>query len=414
MVQTGHQKNNQLPKGANPMNSGTDPFDQVIQIATEEGRSQAIAFLVDRFRNEKSYFELFEMLKIQIRHDLGLPILHGEQHEKLDEKKNRLLEDRLLEACREVGSALVQQGRLQDGWMYLQPIGDRQYLRQLFESVKINEENTDQLIDICLGQGIAPELGYRLVLSDHGTCNAITVFDSQCVALPQQERSQLAEMLVHHIYDELCENVLRHIAENEAAAPTDGTLAEWIATRDWMFSSGGHHMDVTHLASAVRIGRFSADPESFQRCHELCQYGAKLDDDFQFESPPPFENTYLDHRIFFEVLLGKNIEDGVQHFHNKAFSEPIETAGTGPVESYVDLLVRTGKNREALKVAIEYLADAEPLLGIAPRVFEIAQSGQDYQLLMEHFLAKDDLMGYAICTLQSQSSEGESLLDNQD
>ena len=173
-------------------------------------------------------------------------------------------------------------------------------------------------------------------------------------------------------------------------------------------------MDVTHLASAVRIGRFSANPESFQRCHELCQYGAKLADDFQFESPPPFENTYLDHRIFFEVLLGINIEDGVQHFRNKAFSEPIETAGTGPVESYVDLLVRAGKNREALKVAIEHLADAEPLLGIAPRVFEMAQSAQDYQLLMEHFLAKGDLMGYAICALQSQSSDGESLLANQD
>ena len=144
------------------MNSGTDPFDQVIQIATDEGRSQAIAFLVDRFRSEKNFFELFEMLKIQIRHDLGLPIMHGEQHEKLDEKKNRLLEDRLLEACREVGSALVRQGRLQDGWMYLQPIGDRQYLRQLFESVKINEENTDLLIDICLGQGIAARIGLRL------------------------------------------------------------------------------------------------------------------------------------------------------------------------------------------------------------------------------------------------------------
>ena len=173
-------------------------------------------------------------------------------------------------------------------------------------------------------------------------------------------------MLVHHIYDELCENVLRHIAENETAAPTDGTLADWIATRDWLFSSGGHHMDVTHLASAVRIGRFSANPESFQRCHELCQYGAKLADDFQFESPPPFENTYLDHRIFFEVLLGINIEDGVQHFRNKAFSEPIETAGTGPVESYVDLLVRAGKNREALKVAIEHLADAEPYWELHP------------------------------------------------
>ncbi|MCH2182861.1 MAG: hypothetical protein MK108_12725 [Mariniblastus sp.] len=396
------------------MNPGTDPFEQVMQIVTEEGQSQAIAFLVEHFRNEQRFFELFEMLKIQIRHDLDLPLWHSESQESLNENKNRLLEDRLLEACREVGSALVGQGRLQDGWMYLQPLGDRTYLKELFESVEITEDNSDVMIDICLGQGIAPELGYGLVLSDHGTCNAITVFDSQCVALPPQERSRLAEMLVQHIYDELSENVHRHIEENESSGPADGKLADWISSRDWLFSSGGHHMDVTHLASAVRIGRFAVGPAALQSCHELCLYGAQLAEDFQFESPAPFENTYLDHRIYYESLLGTNVEAGAEHFREKAFAEPIEQVGPGPIETYVDLLVRLGKNREALETTIEHLTDTEHLMGIAPQLFEMAADDQDYQRLQEHFRAEGDLMRYGLCTLQSQSSAKESSLDDQD
>ena len=390
------------------MNSGTQPFEQVTQMVTDDGPSKTIDYLINRFRQEEKYFELFEMLKIQIRHDLELPLMLDEQQPALDDEKNQLMEDRLLKACREVGSALVRKGRLQDGWMYLQPIGDRAYLRQLFEAVQVDDENADVLIDICLGQGIAPEIGYQLVLSNHGTCNAITVFDSQCAALPHPDRSRLAEMLVKHIYDELSENVLRHISENEQEPPSEGGLAEWIASRDWLFSSGGHHMDVTHLASAVRIGRFSTETTILEKCHELCQYGSQLADDFQFESSPPFENTYQDHRIFYETLLGINVDKGLQHFQNKAFAEPIEQVGTGPVEFYVDLLVRINKRHDALTIAINHLADAEPLMGIAPRVFEIAQSNQDYQLLMEHFKTRDDLMGYSLCALQSTLHVQES------
>ena len=47
------------------MNSGTQPFEQVNQMATDEGPSKTIDYLVNRFRQEEKYFELFEMLKIQ-------------------------------------------------------------------------------------------------------------------------------------------------------------------------------------------------------------------------------------------------------------------------------------------------------------------------------------------------------------
>ena len=387
------------------MTSDSDPFDQITSIASDQGPSTAISFLADRFRDEHRYPELFEILKIKIRQELGLPILFSDQTSDLSKEKNRLLEEGLLEACREVGSALVQRGQLHDGWMYLQPIGDQPYLKKLFESVEANEDNTDILIDICLGQGVAPEVGYGLILSAHGTCNSITVFDTQCVALPNESRSRLAAMLINHIYSELSENVLRHIEENENAIPTSGGLGQWLDSRDWMFSAGGHHMDVTHLASAVRIGRFCTDSQAIQRCHELCQYGAKLSEDFQFESQVPFENTYLDHGIYFETLLGNNLEAGLEHFRVKAFSEPLETVGTAPLETYVDLLTRVGKNQDAIRVSIKHLSNNEQLMGIAPRVFDIAKSAEDHQVLMKHFRDQDDLLGFSICTLHACSND---------
>ena len=390
------------------MPSDSDPFDQITSIVSRQGSSEALSFLADRFRNEHRYPELFEVLKVQIREKLGLPILFSDQTSDLNEEKNRLLEEGLLEACREVGSALVQQGKLHDGWMYLQPIGDQPYLKQLFESVEVNEENTDVLIDICLGHGIAPELGYGLILSAHGTCNSITVFDTQCVALPHESRARLATMLINHIYNELSENVIRHIEENENAAPSAGGLGQWLDSREWMFSAGGHHMDVTHLASAVRIGRFCTEPEAIQRCFELCQYGTKLSEDFQFESQPPFENTYRDHEIYFEILLGKKIEAGLDHFRAKAFSEPLETVGSAPLETYVDLLNRVGKNKDAIRISIEHLSNTEQLLGIAPRVFDIAKSTADHEILMEHFREQDDLLGFSISTLHAYSHANKS------
>ena len=125
-------------------------------------------------------------------------------------------------------------------------------------------------------------------------------------------------------------------------------------------------------------------------------------DDFQFASPAPFENTYLDHRLFYQALLGKGVEEGTEHFRAKAFAQPIDQAGPEPMETYVDLLVRVGKNGEALEITLQHLSHAEHVMGIAPQPFEIARNAEDYQKLREHFRTEGDLMRYGICTLQSQ------------
>src|SRR5437773_379475 len=106
-------------------------------------REQATALL----RQQKKYHELFEVLKMQLRRKLGLPLLagvavggeasgvavgreadHGDSpsdSESLTDQQRTALEDGLIAACREVGAALLAEGKIREGWMYLRSVGDK-------------------------------------------------------------------------------------------------------------------------------------------------------------------------------------------------------------------------------------------------------------------------------------------------
>ena len=116
---------------------------------------------------------------MRVRRQLGLSVLYQETPDELDGDQQRQLEDGLLAACREVGTLLVKSGELQQGWMYLQPVGDRTLNEKLIRSIPITDDNIDALIETSVSQGAAPEYGYELLLKHYGTCNGITTFDTQ-------------------------------------------------------------------------------------------------------------------------------------------------------------------------------------------------------------------------------------------
>ena len=105
---------------------------------------------------------------MQVRQTLGLPIVFDPAQEKnLPPEVNQKLEEGMLDACRIVGGHLFKAGKPGEGWMYLQPVGDRAFTAELLRGVEFseaNEETTEQIIDIALGQGVDPEYGFRLML----------------------------------------------------------------------------------------------------------------------------------------------------------------------------------------------------------------------------------------------------------
>ena len=51
-------------------------FKQLETLAAESGVEAALDFLADHFRESGDFFQLFEALKMKVRHQSGLPILY--------------------------------------------------------------------------------------------------------------------------------------------------------------------------------------------------------------------------------------------------------------------------------------------------------------------------------------------------
>ncbi len=80
-------------------------FDQLQEALERGGVDAALDQLAEYLRENKKYHELFEALKMKVRHGLGLPLTYSDAGDELDESTRTKLEDGLIDACRTVGTA---------------------------------------------------------------------------------------------------------------------------------------------------------------------------------------------------------------------------------------------------------------------------------------------------------------------
>jgi hypothetical protein len=152
----------------------TTEFDQLDSALAAGGQEGALAEAARLLREQKKYHELFEVLKMQVRRRIGLPVLYSDSGDSLAEAQRTQLEEGLVASCREVGTLFLQDGRVREGWMYLRPVGDKAEAARLLAAIEPSEENTEDLIEVCLHEGIDIGRGFGLVLSSYGTCSSIT------------------------------------------------------------------------------------------------------------------------------------------------------------------------------------------------------------------------------------------------
>ena len=387
----------------NKVETMASPFEELKRLASESGIAKSLDFLEHHFRKDKEYFKLFEVLKMRCRHRMGLPLMYTNQPDDLDDKQQKALEDGLIEACREIGTLLIKNGKLQEGWMYLQPVGDKELSDKLLRSVKVEEDNIDTVIEIAVTQGAAPAYGYRLLLEHYGTCNGITTFDTQANRFDQKTQSEMATVLLRHLYDELMSNLRYSLDQNGQKLDEATSLSEAMKQHPGLLAGGAHHIDTTHLASLMRIARTVSDQADLKKAAELAEYGSQLAEDFQYPGPPPFENTYVDHKYFYNALLGVDEEAAIQHFSQKMDSISVDEYGPVAIETLVQLLVRLERHDEALGVTTERLLGKHEPMGIAPSAFEIANNDEHRDRLMKFFQGENDLLGYAVSLLSSDA-----------
>lgn len=353
------------------------------------------ASLADQLKQDKKYHELFDALLMRARQRLGQPAASSAPLEDMPEPQRTALEEAYLSACREVGKLLLDEGKLREAWMYLRPAGDKQEIAAALAATTPNDENLQDLIEIGLHEGVAPALGYELVLKHYGTCNAITTFEGALLNRPRADQQAAATLLLQTLHRELLANLRADIARQEGKEPAETTLSQLVTDRDWLFGDYNYHIDTTHLASTVRFARLLEDRAALELAYDLTEYGRRLSQQFQFAGDEPFGDVYPSHGLFFAAQLGRQVDEALEYFRAKATSLDAHEVGAAGVDVYVALLARLGRYDEAIEAAATLLPEGVRSSGFAPSLIELSRSAGKFDKLLEVCRCRGDLVGYA-------------------
>ncbi len=370
-------------------------FQDLEKIHAEGGKEALLDRLIDELRQQRKFGELFEALKMRVRGQAGLPWLYSDNGDDLNEAQQETLEKGLLDACREVGTLLMKHGQIREGWMYLQPVGDRAAVVELLGELDPDDDSLEEMIDVCVHQGVDVERGFGLVLEHYGTCNAITTFESIIYGRPKDDQQKAARLLVQHVHDELATSLKADIAQQQGEAATETTIADLVADRDWLFGEYSYHIDTTHLASTVRFARLCDDEATMKLALDLTAYGRLLSEQFQYDGDEPFLDQYPSHALYFQALLGIDVEEGLAYFLEKAKTIDAREWSTIAIDIYVDLLARLGRYQEAIAAAIELTPDDARPSGQGPSLLELSQDAEDFTSYLDYCRKNQDLLGFA-------------------
>jgi hypothetical protein len=379
-----------------------NPFDELPRQQAQGGVDALFASLTAALRQEKKYHELFDALLMRARQKLGLPVAMSTSLDEVPEPARTTLEEAYLSACREVGTLLLAEGKLREAWMYLRPVGDKQLIAAALAGIAPNEENLQDLIEIALHEGVAPALGYQLVLQHYGTCNAITTFESLLLSRSRAEQQAAATLLLRTVHAELLANLRTDIARQEGRDPVEKTLAALVADRDWLFSDHNYHIDTTHLASTVRFARLLEEPAALELAWDLTAYGRRLSKQFQYAGDEPFGDVYPSHGLFFAAQLGRQVDEAREYFRAKAASIDPQEFGAAAAEVYVALLARLRRYDEAVDAAVSLLPAGVRTSGFAPSLLELSQLAGNYERLLAVCRERGDLVSFAAGLAEQQ------------
>jgi len=373
-------------------------YDRLLERWQAAGPAAVLAEVANRLRQTQRFHDLFEVLKLGVRQRLGLPLLPTGPTEGLSPPQQAQLEEGLIAACREVGLLLLAAGRIREGWLYLRPVGNREQVARELAGIPATDTNLEELIEVSLYEGVDPVRGFSLVLEHHGTCNAITTLESQLPGLGRADQQAAATLLLRHLYGELTENVRGHIARQTGSAAPDGSLGQLVAAHAWLFEGGSYHIDTSHLAAVVRFARLLTDREMLTRARELAEYGQQLDPQLQYPGEEPFAEIYPAHRLYFQAALGVNVDPALEYFRQRAAGLDVARHGTGAVETYLELLSRLGRYREALDAALTMLPPGTRARGW---LLELSHGAHDFTPMLAACRQRDDAVGYVAALLLS-------------
>jgi hypothetical protein len=374
-------------------------FDDLARTLASAGPAAAADELVDALRLAGNYDALFYALLLRARQRMGTDPIPSRPASELPEAFHTPYEEAIRDASRTVGRLYLDAGDIPRAWNYYRLIAEPGPVRTALDAVRLNEDDDFYpLVEIALHQGVHPQRGFDLVLERQGICNAITMFGGFEAAFAPDVRAYCARRLVDSLYDQLRERLRYELLQHDGVdPPADATVAQMIAGRDWLFGDDSYLIDVSHLGSVVQAAvQLPASDPALRRAIELCDYGAKLSSKMTFPGEPPFQDLYADHAAYLRVLIGEEVDAGLERFRAKAAATNIEEDGTRPAEVYVNLLLHADRVADAAAAARELLSKVDERALGCPGPLELTRRQGDYTAFAEvarergdavHFLA---------------------------
>lgn len=376
-------------------------FDDLQQIHGEKGPAAAIEHLIGVLRNEKRFHQLFDMLLMKKRLELGLGLVRPTSLKDVPDDRRDEFEKTYIDTARHVGELLLADGSIPQAWHYFRAINEPQPVAAAIEALPDAGSVPEEVVEIALSQGVAPAKGLKLYLGSHGTCSTITAFDQVSMQLAPEIRKQCAQTLVRRLYDDLRENVQHDVLRRQPMNPPGQPLRELIGGREWLFTDDSYHIDVSHLNSVVRFARFlDAGCPELDQALQLAQYGSRLAQQYQYAGNPPFDDFYPAHIRFFKVLLDVEREPSLDYFRAKIGDDVADTDNQLTAYVVVDLLLRIGRQNEALELASKYLAESAEEFGLS--LPEMCVEAGRLDLLKDLARNKGDVVNFAAALLGSK------------
>jgi hypothetical protein len=360
----------------------TDLFDDLHATMIRDGPRAAIDSLCSALRTQKDFTGLFYALLMKKRFELGVSPIPTGPASALPEAVHAEYENAIRDAANLVGKLCLEHGNIPGAWMFYRMLGESEPVRQALEKATIGDgEDCQTLVDIAYHQGVHPKKGFDLVLERFGTCSAITLLGGNQFPHGPEVRDYCIKRLVRALHAELIERLSRDIEHTQNFRPTARRVPEMLAGRDWLFADDVYHIDVSHLGAVVQMSVHLPKCEELELARELCIYGQRLSSKIQYGSDPPFEDQYRDYGVYLAVLAGEDVEPGLAHFRAKVDNTDPDEMGTYAAEVFVNLLLKVGKDTEALAVARRYLARVDGRQLTCPGIVELCEKAGDFQTL---------------------------------
>ena len=381
--------------------------DTLAATAAARGLEGMFAELTASLATRKRWHSLFDARLMEARAALGLP-LAGDSR-AIPAEKQAALEAKSLEACREVGWPLVDEGKVAAGWMYLraavEPEEMGRRMAALAERVDVAapvttddqpatddspdaaqaDETIQEIIHVALWEGADPALGLKLLLSRNGTCNTITAYEQAVSRLPAARQRPAADLLVAHLHREVLASLVHDLHRRGIPVEPgpDASLTGVLESAGGLKDDPAVHVDVSHLQSVLRIARVCTDHVTLRRAWELASYACRLPKETVYAGEPPFENVGESSRLFYGAQLGIEVEPAIAFFRKAAVLAKVEQAGSLPGDVLVLLLWRLARPAEALHAALDRPRDdSGPSLlqatGMLPSLVEMAAASGDW------------------------------------